>query len=78
MIATLVVAGVLALVFAGWQYHLNDRGLVPRGVFKSYSVWAIMIFALTTRFSFLMLIYYVRRTFPHVKLEFFSLRRVLV
>lgn len=41
---------------------MNERALVPRGVFKSYSVWAIFMFAFQTRFSLLLLTYYVSRS----------------
>ncbi|SCV73983.1 BQ2448_6413 [Microbotryum intermedium] len=58
VIASLVVAVVLAAASILWQRWLGDRAMVPGKVFKSLSIYAICGYAFTTRFALLIFTYY--------------------
>ncbi|KAF7318484.1 MFS general substrate transporter [Mycena chlorophos] len=59
VIASFVVAGVLAVATVFWEIWLGDRAMVPTAIFKSGSVYAIIVYAFLTRFSLLLFSYYI-------------------
>nr|CRX79083.1 hypothetical protein ls5930a1_00125 [Leucosporidium scottii] len=58
VIACLVLAVVLGAILVLWQRYLGDKAMVPPAIFKSFSVFAIIAFAFTTRFCLLVFTYY--------------------
>ncbi|KAJ7472597.1 ABC transporter [Mycena latifolia] len=59
VIACFVVAGVLGGIFCGWEVYIGDRAMTPTSIFKSRSIWAILLYSFLTRFSLLLFSYYI-------------------
>ncbi|KAJ7675215.1 major facilitator superfamily domain-containing protein [Mycena rosella] len=59
VIATFVVAGVLAILFIVWEIYIGDRAMTPTTIFHSGSVYAILAYCFLTRFSLLLFSYYI-------------------
>ncbi|KAJ7656403.1 hypothetical protein DFH06DRAFT_991643, partial [Mycena polygramma] len=54
-----VSAGVAAIAYIGWEMHLGERAMTPTSIFKSRSVWAILVYSFLMRFSLLLFSYYI-------------------
>ncbi|KAJ7276744.1 transporter [Mycena rebaudengoi] len=59
VIVTLVLAGVIAVMFVLWERWVGDRAMVPVKIFKSRSIYAIMIFRFFNRFFMLLFSFYI-------------------
>ncbi|KAF7303146.1 Major facilitator transporter-like protein [Mycena kentingensis (nom. inval.)] len=59
VIVTFVVGGVLAILAVCWEIWLGERAMVPTAIFKSRSIYAIMVYCFLSRFSFLLFSYYI-------------------
>ncbi|KAJ7035148.1 ABC transporter, partial [Mycena alexandri] len=59
VIICFVLSAVLGVVFIAWSVYLGDRAMMPTSIFKSRSIYAIMIYSFLNRFSFLIYIYYI-------------------
>nr|GAT45289.1 major facilitator superfamily protein [Mycena chlorophos] len=59
VITCLVLAGVLAIVFLLWERWLGERAMVPLQMFKSKSIYAIVIYGWTNRIVMFAYSYYV-------------------
>ncbi|KAJ7082359.1 ABC transporter [Mycena belliarum] len=59
VIVCFVMAGVLGAMFCVWEKLIGDRAMVPTTIFKSISVWAILLFSFLTRFSLLLYSFYI-------------------
>ncbi|KAL8283887.1 hypothetical protein RQP46_005319 [Phenoliferia psychrophenolica] len=57
VITTFVLCGVCTVALVLWQRYLREEALVPYAIFKSVSVYAIIIFCFCTRFSLLFFTY---------------------
>ncbi|KAK7050321.1 major facilitator transporter-like protein [Favolaschia claudopus] len=58
VIITFVFAGSIAIAFILWEKHVGDGAMAPLTIFKSRSIYALMVFSLFIRFSQLMFSYY--------------------
>ncbi|KAJ7674012.1 ABC transporter [Mycena polygramma] len=58
VIITLVLAGLIAIVFVLWERYLGDRAMAPLKIFKSRSIYAIIAFGFLNRFTQLLFSYY--------------------
>ncbi|KAJ6483557.1 major facilitator superfamily domain-containing protein [Mycena vitilis] len=58
VIITLILAGLIAIVFVLWERYLGDRAMAPLRIFKSHSIYAIMAFGFLNRFTQLLFSYY--------------------
>ncbi|KAJ7038356.1 ABC transporter, partial [Mycena alexandri] len=59
VIICFVLSAVLGVVFIAWSVYLGNRAMMPTSIFKSRSIYAIMIYSFLNRFSFLIYIYYI-------------------
>ncbi|KAJ7765658.1 ABC transporter [Mycena metata] len=59
VIISFVFSAVLTLVFVGWSRHLGDKAMMPTAIFKSRSIYAILIFCFLNRFSMFIFTYYI-------------------
>ncbi|KAF9075506.1 ABC transporter [Rhodocollybia butyracea] len=59
VIISFVFAGVCSILFVGWEIYYGDKALVPTQIFKSRSIYAIVVYCFLTRFSLLLFSYYV-------------------
>ncbi|KAJ7145232.1 MFS general substrate transporter [Mycena filopes] len=59
VITCFVFAAVLTVAFISWEIYLGETAMVPTSIFKSRSIYALLIFAFLTRFSQLILSYYI-------------------
>ncbi|KAJ7247006.1 MFS general substrate transporter [Mycena rebaudengoi] len=59
VIVTLVLAGVIAVIFVLWERRVGDRAMVPVKIFKSRSIYAIIMFSFFNRFCQLLFSYYI-------------------
>ncbi|KAJ7185328.1 major facilitator superfamily domain-containing protein [Mycena filopes] len=59
VIICFVFAAVLTAAFISWEIYLNETAMVPTGIFKSRSIYALLVFAFLTRFSQLIFSYYI-------------------
>jgi len=59
VIVTLILSGVVAVIFILWERYLGDKALVPLGIFKSLSIYAVVAYCFTTRFALLLFTYYI-------------------
>ena len=67
IVALLVVAAVLFIVFLGIQYHQQEAATVPPRIFKKRTVWASAIFAFNTGVTYLIGVYFLPIWFQAVK-----------
>ncbi|KAJ7445080.1 ABC transporter [Mycena latifolia] len=59
VIISFVFSGVLAGAFISWEIFLGDRAMTPTSIFKSQSIYAIIVYCFLTRFSLLLFSYYI-------------------
>ncbi|KAJ7717010.1 transporter [Mycena metata] len=59
VIICFVFAPVLTAVLIGWELHLGEKAMVPTGIFKSRSVYALLTYCFLIRFSMLIFAYYI-------------------
>ncbi|KAF7303157.1 Major facilitator transporter-like protein [Mycena kentingensis (nom. inval.)] len=59
VIVCFVVGGVLAILTVCWEIWLGERAMVPTAIFKSRSIYAIMVYCFLSRFSLLLFSYYI-------------------
>ncbi|KAJ7206304.1 ABC transporter, partial [Mycena pura] len=59
IIICFVFAAVLSVAVILWEVHIGDRAMVPTAIFKSRSIYAIVLYSFLTRFSFLLFSYYI-------------------
>ncbi|KAF7323491.1 Major facilitator superfamily protein [Mycena chlorophos] len=59
VIITFVFAGVLSIAVIFWEIWMGDRAMVPVNIFRSFSIYAIVLYAFLLRFDHLLVIYYV-------------------
>ncbi|KAJ7580571.1 ABC transporter [Mycena floridula] len=59
VIVCFVVAAVLAVIFLSWEIYKGEAAMVPTSIFKTRSVYAIVVYAFLTRFSLLLFSYYI-------------------
>ncbi|OQE30844.1 hypothetical protein PENFLA_c002G07449 [Penicillium flavigenum] len=59
VIACLVLAPVLTVVFIFWERYMGDGAMVPLAIFKSLSIYSICSFAIFNRFIYLIFTYYI-------------------
>jgi len=59
VIITFVFAGVLGIAFGFWEIYAGERAMVPTHIFKSLSIYAIVVYCFLTRFSLLLFSYYI-------------------
>ncbi|KAJ7168875.1 ABC transporter [Mycena filopes] len=59
VIVCFVLSGVLTGMFIGWEIFRKDKAMTPTSIFKSPSIYAILIYAFLTRFSLLLFSYYI-------------------
>ncbi|KAJ7132708.1 ABC transporter [Mycena filopes] len=59
VIICFVFAPVLGAAFIAWERYLGDRAMVPQGIFKSRSIYAIQTYAFCNQFGILLYSYYI-------------------
>ncbi|KAJ7141793.1 ABC transporter [Mycena crocata] len=59
VIITFVFGGVLAIAWAFWELYIGDKAMTPMKIFKSRSIYAILLYSFLTRFSLLIFSYYI-------------------
>ncbi|KAJ7735513.1 transporter [Mycena metata] len=59
VIVCFVMASVLTGIFIGWEVFLGEKAMTPTSIFKSGSVYAILIYCFLSRFSLLLFSYYI-------------------
>jgi len=59
VIISFVFAAVCTVTFIAWEIYIGDKAMVPTQIFKSRSVYAIVIYCFLTRFSLLLFSYYI-------------------
>ncbi|KAJ7732686.1 ABC transporter [Mycena metata] len=59
VIICFVLSAVVGAVFIAWSIYLGDRAMMPTSIFKSHSVYAILLYTFLNRFSYLTYIYYI-------------------
>ncbi|KAF7378120.1 Major facilitator transporter-like protein [Mycena sanguinolenta] len=64
VIVTFVFAGILAVALVFWEKHVGDAAMAPLVIFKSRSIYAVMLYGFLTRFTQLIFAYASRPVFP--------------
>ncbi|KAJ7036886.1 ABC transporter [Mycena alexandri] len=59
IIICFVMAGVLTGIFIGWEIFRGEKAMTPTTIFKSGSIYAILIYSFLARFSLLLFSYYI-------------------
>ncbi|KAJ7164422.1 ABC transporter [Mycena filopes] len=59
VIICFVFAAFLTVVLISWEIYLDEAAMVPTGIFKSRSIYALLVFAFLTRLSMLIFSYYI-------------------
>ncbi|KAJ7737380.1 ABC transporter [Mycena metata] len=59
VIICFVFAAVLTVAFVAWEIYVDETAMVPTSIFKSRSIYAILVFSFLTRFSMLIFSYYI-------------------
>ncbi|KAJ7174046.1 ABC transporter, partial [Mycena crocata] len=59
VIICFVFSAVLTGAWIGWELYIGDRAMTPMKIFKSRSVYAILLYSFLTRFSLLIFSYYI-------------------
>ncbi|KAJ7712116.1 major facilitator superfamily domain-containing protein [Mycena olivaceomarginata] len=59
VIITLVFAGITGIAFVLWEIRVGDGAMTPPRIFKSGSIYAIVIFSFLNRFTQLLFSYYI-------------------
>ncbi|GJN92806.1 hypothetical protein Rhopal_005844-T1 [Rhodotorula paludigena] len=67
VIACFIVAGVTFIAIILWERWMGDRAMVPGKIFKSFSIFAILVSSFMTRCSMLIYTYYIPIYFQAVR-----------
>ncbi|KAJ7269948.1 putative transporter [Mycena rebaudengoi] len=67
VIICFVFSALLAVICIFWEVHIGDRAMVPKVIFKSRSIYGIIMYCLLTRFSLLLFSYYIPIFYQAVK-----------
>ncbi|KAF7323266.1 Major facilitator superfamily protein [Mycena chlorophos] len=59
VIISFVFFGILSIVTVLWEIWLGDRAMVPVKIFRSLSIYAIVVYSFLLRFVHLLVIYYI-------------------
>ncbi|KAF7323273.1 Major facilitator superfamily protein [Mycena chlorophos] len=59
VIICFVFSGVLFITVIFWETWLGDRAMVPVKIFRSFAIYAILLYSFLMRFNYLLVIYYV-------------------
>ncbi|KAJ7237563.1 putative transporter [Mycena haematopus] len=59
VIICFVFSVVLAVAYIAWEIHVGDKAMTPTAIFKSRSIWAILVYSFVARFSLLLISYYI-------------------
>ncbi|KAJ7176948.1 ABC transporter [Mycena filopes] len=59
VIICFVFAAVLTGVFIAWEAHMGERAMAPSGIFKSRSIYSLLLYSFLGRFSLLIFSYYI-------------------
>ncbi|KAJ7171184.1 MFS general substrate transporter [Mycena filopes] len=59
VIVCFVLSAVLAVVFIGWEVYMGERAMMPTTIFKSRSIYAILVFSFMNRISMFIYTYYI-------------------
>ncbi|KAF7372871.1 Major facilitator transporter-like protein [Mycena sanguinolenta] len=59
VIICFVLAGVLGVAYVACEMYMGERAMTPTAVFKSRSVWAILLYCFLVRFGLLLYSYYI-------------------
>ncbi|KAF7350726.1 Major facilitator transporter-like protein [Mycena sanguinolenta] len=59
VIICFVFSGVLAIAYVVWEIYVGERAMTPTTIFRSRSIWAIIVYSFVARFSLLLISYYV-------------------
>ncbi|KAF7348376.1 Major facilitator transporter-like protein [Mycena sanguinolenta] len=59
VIICFVVSAALGGIYVGWEAWLGETAMTPTTIFKSGSIWAILVYAFLGRFSLFVFSYYV-------------------
>ncbi|KAJ7026760.1 ABC transporter [Mycena alexandri] len=59
VIICFVFAAVLTVALIAWEIYIDETAMVPTSIFKSRSVYALLVFSFLTRFSQLIFSYYI-------------------
>ncbi|KAK7044543.1 major facilitator transporter-like protein [Favolaschia claudopus] len=59
VIISFVFAGVVAAMYVFWVRYMGERGMTPTAIFKTRSVWAILVYSFFMRFALLLFAYYI-------------------
>ncbi|KAJ6493161.1 ABC transporter [Mycena sanguinolenta] len=59
VIICFVFSAVLAIAYIIWEIYVGKRAMTPTAIFKSRSIWAIIVYSFVARFSLLLISYYV-------------------
>ncbi|KAK7048583.1 major facilitator transporter-like protein [Favolaschia claudopus] len=58
VIISFVFFGVLSAVYVVWEIYLGDRAMTPTEIFKSRSIWAILVYSFLGRFALFLYSFY--------------------
>jgi MFS family permease len=67
VIICFVFSVVITIAFVAWEKYLGPKAMVPLEIFKSRSVYAIILYCFLTRFSLLLFSYYIPIFYQAVK-----------
>jgi MFS family permease len=67
VIICFVFAGVITISFVAWEKYLGGKAMVPLEIFKSRSIYALVLYSFLTRFSLLLFSYYIPIFYQAVK-----------
>ncbi|KAF8176909.1 ABC transporter [Mycena galopus ATCC 62051] len=59
VIISLVFAGIIGIAFVRWEIRVGDGAMTPPRIFKSGSIYAIVLFSFLNRFTQLLFSYYI-------------------
>ncbi|KAJ7184645.1 ABC transporter [Mycena filopes] len=59
VIICFVLSPVLTAAFIAWSVYQGDRAMMPTAIFKSRSIYAILVFCFLNRFSMFIFTYYI-------------------
>ncbi|KAF8142681.1 ABC transporter [Mycena galopus ATCC 62051] len=59
VIICLVLSVALAFAYIAWEIYVGDKAMTPTTIFKSRSIWAILAYSFASRFSLLLISYYI-------------------
>ncbi|KAF8132176.1 transporter [Mycena galopus ATCC 62051] len=59
IIICFVVAAVLGALYVAWEMYLGAKAMTPTAIFKSRSIWGILVYAFLGRFALFLYSYYI-------------------